>query len=127
MAMMPDRVIMTRPVRGRAPGREIDIAFWQALGPTRLFEADWDLVVTAAAVKGIHEDRLRLQRSVTKRKRRRRPMPDRGRLRGDGIHGTALDQEISAQHCSRSIWSGAGPAARDCFRLQPTHGETLRP
>jgi hypothetical protein len=63
---MADRVIMTRLTRGRAPGREFDIAFWQALGPTRIFEAAWDLVVTAAAAKGIHEDQLRLQRSVTK-------------------------------------------------------------
>ncbi len=73
---MADRVIMTRLTRGRAPGREFDIAFWQALGPTRIFEAAWDLVVTAAAAKGIHEDQLRLQRSVTKlikRGRRRTP------------------------------------------------------
>ena len=53
---MPDRLIMTRLLRGRAPGREFDIAFWQALGPNRIFEAAWDLVVTAAAVRGIHED-----------------------------------------------------------------------
>jgi len=44
-------VIMTRLVRGRPPGREFDIAFWQAAGPTRIFEAAWDLVVTAAAVR----------------------------------------------------------------------------
>src|ERR1039458_2474882 len=52
MGGMADRVIMTRLTRGRAPGREFDIAFWQALGPTRIFEAAWDLVVTAAAAKG---------------------------------------------------------------------------
>ena len=43
---MRERVIMTRLVRGQAPGREFDIAFWQALGPNRIFEAAWDLVVT---------------------------------------------------------------------------------
>ena len=43
---MPDRLIMSRLVRGRAPGRKFDIAFWQALGPNRIFEAAWDLVVT---------------------------------------------------------------------------------
>jgi len=89
---MRERVIMTRLVRGRAPGREFDIAFWQALGPNRIFEAAWDLVVTAAATKGVHEDQLRLQRSVTKLERGRRPLPDRGGLRGDGTHGTALHE-----------------------------------
>src|SRR5260221_14435483 len=76
---MADRLIMTRLVRGRAPGREFDIAFWQALGPCRIFEAAWDLVVTAAAVRGVHEDQLRLQRSVTKFQQYRRSLPDRGR------------------------------------------------
>jgi len=45
---MADRLIMARLVRGPAPGREFYIAFWQALGPCRIFEAAWDLVVTAA-------------------------------------------------------------------------------
>src|ERR1017187_3522782 len=78
---MGDRVIMSRLVRGRAPGREFDIAFWQKLGPSRIFEAAWDLVVTAAAARGIHEDQLRLQRSGTKFKHGRRPVPSAGRLR----------------------------------------------
>ena len=55
---MADRVSMSRLVRGRAPGREFDIAFWQKLGPTRILEAAWDLVVTAAAPRGIDEDQL---------------------------------------------------------------------
>src|SRR5579862_1303737 len=90
--MMPDRVIMTRLVRGRAPGREFDIAFWQKLGPSRIFEAAWDLVVTAAAVRGVHEDQLRLQRSVTRLKRSRRSVLDRRRLRSDGVHGTTIHE-----------------------------------
>lgn len=57
-------------MRGRAPGREFDIAFWQALGPNRIFEAACDLVVTTAAVRGMHENQLRLQRSVTRLERR---------------------------------------------------------
>ena len=69
---MADRVVMSRLVRGRAPGREFDIAFWQRLGPTRILEAAWDLVVTAAATRGVDEDQLRLQRSVTKFQRGRR-------------------------------------------------------
>ncbi|HEV3197144.1 MAG TPA: hypothetical protein VGZ73_04540 [Bryobacteraceae bacterium] len=68
---MAERVIMSRFV-GRAPGREFGIALWQKLGPTRILEAAWDLVVTAAAARGIDEDQLGLQRSVTKFKRRRR-------------------------------------------------------
>ncbi len=78
MVLMPDRVIMTRLVKGRAPGREFDIEFWQKLGPSCIFEAAWDLVVTAAAVRGIHEDQLRLQRSVTKFERGQRPVVDFG-------------------------------------------------
>ena len=35
---MRERVIMTRLLRGRAPGREFDIAFWQAMGPSRILE-----------------------------------------------------------------------------------------
>lgn len=89
---MRERVIMTRLLRGRAPGREFDIAFWQALGPSLILEAAWDLVVTAAATKGVHEDQLRLQRSVTKFERGRRPLPDRERLRGDGTYGTTLHE-----------------------------------
>jgi hypothetical protein len=58
---MSERVIMTRLVRGHAPGRDFDIAFWQALGPSRIIEAAWDLVLTAAAARGVHEDQLRLQ------------------------------------------------------------------
>src|SRR5574340_890106 len=50
MESMADRLTMTRLVRGRAPGREFDIAFWQALGPTRIVEAAWDLVVGGYAV-----------------------------------------------------------------------------
>jgi hypothetical protein len=84
--------MMSRLVKGRAPGHEFDIAFWQKLGPTKIFEAAWDLVVTAAA-RGIDEDQLRLQRSVTKLERGRHSLPDRGRVRGDGPHGTALQDE----------------------------------
>jgi hypothetical protein len=59
---MSDHLIMERLARGRAPGREFDIEFWQALGPSRILEAAWDLAITAASREGIHEDQLRLQR-----------------------------------------------------------------
>ncbi|HXM44778.1 MAG TPA: hypothetical protein VN924_26310 [Bryobacteraceae bacterium] len=39
-----------------APGREFDVQFWQAIGPSRILEAACDLVVTAASAKGMHED-----------------------------------------------------------------------
>src|SRR5579872_3324412 len=89
---MAERVAMSRLVRGKAPGRDFDIEFWQKLGPTRIFEAAWDLVVTAAAARGISEDQLRLQRSVTKLERGPRAVPDRRRLRRDGAHGTPLHE-----------------------------------
>jgi hypothetical protein len=78
---------MERLVRGRAPGREFDIQFWQALGPSRILEAAWELVIMAASKEGIHEDQLRLQRSVEKLERRGRPLPDRRRLRRNDSHG----------------------------------------
>ncbi len=78
---MAERVIMERLVRGRAPGREFDMQLWQALGPSRILEAAWDLVVTAASAKGIHEDRLRLQRSVEYFQRGRRA--HKGKLAAD--------------------------------------------
>jgi hypothetical protein len=65
---------MTRLLKGRPPGREFDVEFWQRLGPEAIFEAAWDLVVTAASVRGIHEGQLRLQRSVTKFERSIRPV-----------------------------------------------------
>jgi hypothetical protein len=84
---MAERVVMERLVRNRAPGREFDVEFWQKLGPARILEAAWDLVVTAASRKGISEDQLRLQRSVEKLERGRRKVSNRGRLRRDDLHG----------------------------------------
>ena len=89
---MRERVIMSRLVRGQAPGRDFDIKFWQALGPSRILEAAWDLVVTAATAKGVHEDQLRLQRHVTRLERGRRPLSNRGRLRSDGTYGASIHE-----------------------------------
>jgi hypothetical protein len=94
MKAMADRVVMERLVRGRAPGREFDIEFWQALGPSRILEAAWELVVTAASAKGIHESQLRLQRSVEHYQRGRRAVSDRGRVRGDDLHGTHYTKDL---------------------------------
>jgi hypothetical protein len=76
-----DRLTTERLTRGRAPGREFDIEFWQALGPSRILEAAWDLVITAASKEGIHEDQLRLQRSVEKLERGWRAVTGRPRDR----------------------------------------------
>lgn len=84
---MAERVVMERLVRGRAPGREFDVEFWQALGPARILEAGWDLVITAASRKGISEDQLRLQRSVENLKRGRRKVSNSGRLRRNDLYG----------------------------------------
>src|SRR5438309_5741155 len=89
---MADRVTMSRLVKGRPQGREFDIAFWQQLGPAKIFEAAWDLVVTAAAARGIDEAQLRLQRSVTKLERGQHSLPDRGRVCGDGPHGASVHE-----------------------------------
>jgi hypothetical protein len=56
---MSGRLVMARLVRGKAPGRDFDIEFWQRLGPERILEAAWDMVLTAAAVRGIDESQLR--------------------------------------------------------------------
>jgi hypothetical protein len=63
---------MERLVRRDEADRDFDIEFWQALGDAKIFAAAWDLVVTAAAMKGLREDQLELQRSVAAFKRRRR-------------------------------------------------------
>jgi hypothetical protein len=85
---MTERLVMERLVRRDQDDREFDIEFWQALGDAKIFAAAWDLVVTAAAMKGLREDQLELQRSVAAFKRRRRALPRGRRLRGDEVHGT---------------------------------------
>ena len=83
---------MERLVCGRAPGREFDVAFWQAIGPGKILEAAWDLVVTAASAKGIREDQLRLQKSVEHFQRGRRSVPDRRRARRNDPPGATLHE-----------------------------------
>jgi hypothetical protein len=85
---MANRLVMARLVRKEEAGRDFDVEFWQALGDAKIFAAAWDLVVTAAAMRGISEDQLRLQRSVATLKRRPRPISRGGRVRGDEVHGT---------------------------------------
>lgn len=52
-------------VRSIEQGTEdFDLEFWQSQGPSAIFEAAWELVETAAKVKGLPDDALRLQSSV---------------------------------------------------------------
>jgi len=75
---MGGRVIKEQLVRQRHPSRDSDVEDWQALGPTRILQAAWNLVVTAASAKGVSEDQLRLDKSVEElrhgRQRRRSAM-----------------------------------------------------
>ena len=89
---MAKRLVMERLVRRDEADRNFDIEFWQSLGDAKIFAAAWDLVLTAAAMKGLREDQLELQRSVATLKRRRRAIPHRRGVRGDEVHG-ALQHE----------------------------------
>jgi hypothetical protein len=44
--------------------RAFDIAYWQRLGDTAIFNAAWELVVEYYKQQGISPDELRLQRTV---------------------------------------------------------------
>ena len=77
---------MERLVRRDEADRDFDVEFWQKLGDAKIFAAAWDLVVTAVAWKGGDGGQLRLQRTVEKLQRRRRPLSDRWRIRRDEVH-----------------------------------------
>ena len=52
-------------VRSIAEGTEdFDFDFWQEQGPSAIFQAAWELAETAAKLKGLPADALRLQRTV---------------------------------------------------------------
>jgi hypothetical protein len=57
---MPEPVIMTRLVRGRPPGREFDIAFWQAAGPTRFRARLGNLWVAGGSAQRLSEEAVEL-------------------------------------------------------------------
>ena len=127
---MSDRLIMERVTRGRAPGREFDIEFWQALGPSRILEAAWDLAITAASRKGIHEDQLRLQRSVEKLERGRRAVTgeagDRQHARGRSVgRRKRPPHNIAATKCGADASSAPDPLVRLFLRRnRPARGQS---
>jgi len=56
----PTNFLEVRPIQqGTA---DLDIEFWQELGPEAIFRAAWELVVTAHELKGGDPDELRLHR-----------------------------------------------------------------
>jgi hypothetical protein len=57
---MAKRLVIERLVRREDADRDFDIEFWQTLGDSKIFAAAWDLVVTAAVMKGLREDQLDL-------------------------------------------------------------------
>ena len=57
----------TRLVKGRFPGREFDVEFWQAQGDEAIFRAAWEMVELAERLK--HDREPRFQRTVTSLKR----------------------------------------------------------
>ncbi|HEY7387331.1 MAG TPA: hypothetical protein VH640_02405 [Bryobacteraceae bacterium] len=60
----------TRLIKGRFPGREFDIEFWQEQGDEAIFRAAWEMVELAEEFK--HGRKPTLQRTITKLKRRKR-------------------------------------------------------
>lgn len=71
--LMRERVVMARLLRGgeKDDGR-FDIDFWQRQGAEAIFAASWDLVNEARAMRGLHGDEPRLQRSLCRLVRRGR-------------------------------------------------------
>jgi hypothetical protein len=63
----PKPVFKTRLLKGRFPGREFDIAFWQEQGDNAIFRAAWDMVVETEKLK--HGREPAFQRTVTVLKR----------------------------------------------------------
>ena len=80
------RQIMARFTPAADDSRDFDVEFWQAQGTSAIFTAARDLVRTAAKMKGLDERRLELQRSVARFRPAPRAVPDRRRLRRDGVH-----------------------------------------
>lgn len=63
---------MSRLIKRSEDDGSFDIEFWQKAGPTVIFESAWEMVVTAASIKGISIDELRLDRSIANLERKRR-------------------------------------------------------
>ena len=68
---MRERVTMARVLRNGEPDDgEFDLEFWKRVGAEGIFEAAWDMVCEARAMRGEDGDEPRLQRSVLRVVRR---------------------------------------------------------
>src|SRR6266542_3781174 len=92
MEDMADRVVMSRLVRREEAGREFDVEFWQELGDEKIFAAAWDMVVTAASIRGANDDQLRLHRDIAVLRGRGGEVSGGRRVRGDEILGAVQHQ-----------------------------------
>lgn len=61
---------MVRKVRTNEEDGSFDREFWAKQSPEQRFEAAWQCVLDWAAMKGVSERELRLQRSVVRVQRR---------------------------------------------------------
>ena len=106
---MADRVVMSRLVRREKAGREFDIESWQKLGDEKIFAAAWDLVVTAACIRGASDDQLRLRREIAMLRRGGGTVGEVGRrtgrppvlLQGEHVERTGSGEEhvlFAVQH-----------------------------
>lgn len=66
------RIVMARVLRGESDDGAFDLEFWRRVGPEGVFEAAWEMVSEARAMRGDLADEPRLQRSVLRVVRRRR-------------------------------------------------------
>ena len=92
MDHMGDRLVMSRQVRHEDAGRDFDIEFWQKLGDEKIFAAAWDLVVTAASIRGASDDQLRLQRHIAVLRGRDGSVSGCRRIRSDETLGALQHQ-----------------------------------
>ena len=70
--MSEKKIIMSKLVSRNEIDRSFDIDFWDKVGPQGRFEAMWQMVLQAQAIKGKNVEQFRLQRSVQNIKRRKR-------------------------------------------------------
>jgi hypothetical protein len=64
-----ERIVVGKTRLGEDDG-SFDATFWSALSPEERLEATWQAVLDWAAMRGVDERELRLQRSVVRVERR---------------------------------------------------------
>ena len=69
--MSAKKVIMSKLVLLNNMDRSFDLEFWDKVGVQGRFQALWQMVLEAEAIKGKNAEQSRLQRSVQNIKRRK--------------------------------------------------------